>query len=124
VFHNHVAVSAILRGTKTEKKAIDGKLRAFAEKRWASQPAKPSAGCIFKNPAAIPAGKLIEELGLKGMSVGGARISEMHGNFIVNEGRATASDVLQLIAAIRERARLERGIDLEPEVMILGSEKS
>jgi UDP-N-acetylenolpyruvoylglucosamine reductase len=48
----------------------------------------------------------------------------MHGNFIVNEGRATAGDVLQLIAAIRERARLERGIDLEPEVMILGSEKS
>jgi UDP-N-acetylenolpyruvoylglucosamine reductase len=57
------------------------------------------------------------------MSVGGARVSEMHGNFIVNEGKATAGDVLQLIAAIRERAREERGIDLEPEVMILGSEK-
>jgi UDP-N-acetylmuramate--L-alanine ligase/UDP-N-acetylenolpyruvoylglucosamine reductase len=123
VFHNHIALSAILHGTKTEKKAIDGKLRAFAEKRWSSQPAKPSAGCIFKNPAAITAGKLIEELGLKGMSVGGARVSEMHGNFIVNEGKATAGDVLQLIAAIRERAREERGIDLEPEVMILGSEK-
>ena len=88
------------------------------------QPAKPSAGCIFKNPATIPAGRLIEELGLKGMSVGGARVSEMHGNFIVNEGQATARDVLQLIAAIRERARQERGIDLEPEVMILGSEKA
>ena len=123
VFHNHVAVSAILRGTKTEKKTIDGRLRAFAEKRWSSQPAKPSAGCIFKNPAAIPAGRLIEELGLKGMSVGDARVSERHGNFIVNEGKATAGDVLQLIAAIRERARQERGIDLEPEVMILGSEK-
>ena len=123
VFHNHIALSAILRGVKTEKKAIDGKLRAFAEKRWSSQPAKPSAGCIFKNPTAIPAGKLIEELGLKGMSVGGAKVSEMHGNFIVNEGKATAGDVLQLIAAIRERAREERGIDLEPEVMILGSEK-
>jgi len=108
---------------KTEKKTIDGKLRAFAEKRWASQPVKPSAGCIFKNPDAIPAGKLIEELGLKGMSVGGARVSERHGNFIVNEGKATAGDVLQLIAAIRERARQERGIDLEPEVLILGSEK-
>ena len=124
VFHNHIALSAILHGTKTEKKTIDGRLRAFAEKRWSSQPAKPSAGCIFKNPAAIPAGKLIEELGLKGMAVGGARISEMHGNFIVNEGKATAGDVLQLIAAIRDRAQRERGIDLEPEVMILGSEKS
>lgn len=123
VFHNHIALSAILRGTKTERKTIDGRLRVFAQRRWSSQPAKPSAGCIFKNPEAIPAGKLIEELGLKGMSVGGARVSEMHGNFIVNEGKATASDVLQLIATIRDRARQERGIDLEPEVLILGSEK-
>jgi UDP-N-acetylenolpyruvoylglucosamine reductase len=123
VFHNHIALSAILRGTKAERKAIDNRLKAFAQRRWASQPAKPSAGCIFKNPERIPAGKLIEELGLKGMSIGGARVSEVHGNFIVNEGRATASDVMQLIAAIRQRARQERGIDLEPEVMILGAEK-
>jgi UDP-N-acetylmuramate--alanine ligase len=123
VFDNHIALSAILRGTKTERKSIDSRLRAFAQRRWSSQPAKPSAGCIFKNPEAIPAGKLIEELGLKGMSIGGARVSEMHGNFIVNEGKATANDVVQLIAAIRDRARQERGIDLEPEVMILGSEK-
>jgi UDP-N-acetylmuramate--L-alanine ligase/UDP-N-acetylenolpyruvoylglucosamine reductase len=123
VFHNHIALSAILRGTKAERKAIDNRLKAFAQRRWASQPAKPSAGCIFKNPEKIPAGKLIEELGLKGLSIGGARVSEMHGNFIVNEGRATASDVMQLIAAIRQRARQERGIELEPEVMILGTEK-
>jgi len=123
VFDDHIALSAILRGTKTERRTIDSRLRAFAQRRWSSQPAKPSAGCIFKNPEAIPAGKLIEELGLKGMSVGGARVSEMHGNFIVNEGKATARDVVQLIAAIRERAREERGIELEPEVMILGSEK-
>jgi UDP-N-acetylmuramate--L-alanine ligase/UDP-N-acetylenolpyruvoylglucosamine reductase len=122
VFQSHIALSAILRGVKSERKAIEGRLKAFAGRRWASQPAKPSAGCIFKNPEAIPAGKLIEELGLKGMSIGGARVSEMHGNFIVNEGRAKASDVLQLIAAIRQRARQERGIDLEPEVMILGTE--
>ncbi|HVM62138.1 MAG TPA: UDP-N-acetylmuramate--L-alanine ligase [Verrucomicrobiae bacterium] len=123
VFENHIALSAILRGTKTERKAIDGRLKAFAQRRWASQPSKPSAGCIFKNPKTIPAGKLIEELGLKGMSVGGARVSEMHGNFIVNEGKAKASDVMELIAAIRQRAREERGIDLEPEVKILGTEK-
>jgi UDP-N-acetylmuramate--L-alanine ligase/UDP-N-acetylenolpyruvoylglucosamine reductase len=123
VFDNHIALSAILRGVKTEKKSIDNRLRAFAKRRWASQPARPSAGCIFKNPQAIPAGKLIEELGLKGMAVGGARVSELHGNFIVNEGKATASDVLELIAVIRERARQQRGIDLEPEVMVLGTEK-
>jgi UDP-N-acetylenolpyruvoylglucosamine reductase len=56
-----------------------------------------SAGCIFKNPASIPAGKLIEELGLKNLSVGAARVSEVHGNFIVNDGGATAADVLTLI---------------------------
>jgi UDP-N-acetylenolpyruvoylglucosamine reductase len=123
VFHNHVALSAILRGIRTERKMIDSRLRAFAQRRWISQPAKPSAGCIFKNPGTIAAGKLIEELGLKGMSIGGARISEVHGNFIVNEGKATASDVLELIAAVRERVRQERGIELEPEVMILGTKK-
>ena len=123
VFHNHVALSAILRGTKTERRMIDSRLRAFAQRRWFTQPAKPSAGCIFKNPGSIAAGKLIEELGLKGMSVGGARISEVHGNFIVNEGKATACDVLKLIAVVRERVRQERGIDLQPEVMILGTKK-
>jgi UDP-N-acetylmuramate--alanine ligase len=123
VFDSHIALSAILRGVKTEKKSIDNRLRAFAKRRWSSQPARPSAGCIFKNPQTIPAGKLIEELGLKGMAVGGARVSEVHGNFIVNEGKATARDVLGLIAAIRERARQQRGIELVPEVMILGNEK-
>ena len=123
VFETHIALCAILRGEKTEKKSIDNRLRTFAKQRWSSQPARPSAGCIFKNPAAIPAGRLIEELGLKGMAVGGARVSEVHGNFIVNEGKASAGDVLELIAAIRERARKERGIELEPEVMILGTEK-
>lgn len=123
VFETHIALCAILGGVKTEKKSIDNRLRAFARRRWTSQPARPSAGCIFKNPATIPAGKLIEELGLKGMAVGDARVSEVHGNFIVNEGKASAGDVLELIAAIRERARKERGIDLEPEVMILGTDK-
>jgi UDP-N-acetylmuramate--alanine ligase len=122
IFTNHVALSAILRGERTSRMAIEEKLRCFEKKRWTSQPAKPSAGCIFKNPEAIPAGRLIEELGLKGANVGGARVSDVHGNFIVNEGGATATDVLRLIAIIRERARTERGVDLEPEVMILGRE--
>ena len=60
---------------------------------------------------------------MKGLTIGGASVSELHGNFIVNEGKAKASDVLELIAAIRERAREQRGIDLVPEVMILGTQK-
>ena len=75
---------------------IDARLRQYEQKRWTSQPARPSAGCIFKNPREIAAGRLIDELGLKGTTVGGARVSDMHGNFIVNEGGATATWSLKL----------------------------
>jgi UDP-N-acetylmuramate--L-alanine ligase/UDP-N-acetylenolpyruvoylglucosamine reductase len=122
LFNNHVVLAAILGGRRTPREEIAARLRQFEQKRWASQPAQPSAGCIFKNLVTIPAGKLIQELGLKGTQVGGARVSELHGNFIVNEGGATAADVLGLIELIRAKARQERGIELEPEVMILGRE--
>jgi UDP-N-acetylenolpyruvoylglucosamine reductase len=68
----------------------------------------------------VPAGRLIDELGLKGMRIGGAAVSDVHGNFIVNEGHATAKDVLSLIELIQERARRERGIELHTEVQIIG----
>ncbi|MGD0016500.1 MAG: UDP-N-acetylmuramate--L-alanine ligase [Verrucomicrobiia bacterium] len=123
LFANHIGVAAILRGEKTARTVIETKLRAFAERRYATQPAKPSAGCFFRNPEQIPAGQLIDELGLKGLSVGGARVSELHANFIVNEGGATAADVLQLMTLVRERAKNERGIELMPEVMILGKDE-
>lgn len=122
LLQSHIALEATLVGTPTEVSRIDALLRSFEAKRWSSQPAKPSAGCIFKNPSEIPAGKLIDELGLKGLRVGGACISERHGNFIVNEGGATARDILQLVELIRERVRRERGIELEPEVLIVGKD--
>jgi UDP-N-acetylmuramate--alanine ligase len=123
LFTSHVVLQAILLGQKCPRAEIEARLRQFEQKRWSSQPAKPSAGCIWKNPQAIPAGRLIDELGLKGASIGGARVSDVHGNFIVNEGGATANDVLKLMALIRERAQKERGIELEPEVMILGRDQ-
>jgi UDP-N-acetylenolpyruvoylglucosamine reductase len=95
-------------------------MKAFNEKRWESQPAAPSAGCTFKNPPTIPAGKLIDELGLKGTRVGGAVVSAEHGNFIVNDGKATARDVLELIAFLQARAKEARGIELQTEVEIVG----
>lgn len=116
----HIALSAVLKGQPASKEAIAERMNAFSQKRWDSQPAQPSAGCIFKNPLTIPAGKLIDELGLKGARVGGAVVSETHGNFIVNEGRATAQDILNLIEIIRQRAKAARGIDLETEVQIVG----
>jgi UDP-N-acetylenolpyruvoylglucosamine reductase len=121
-FQTHIAVSARLKGTPSSKEEIGEKLKAYSGKRWASQPAAPSAGCIFKNPGPIPAGKLIDELGLKNLSVGPARVSEVHGNFIVNDGGATAEDVLQLIALIQSRARESRQIDLNTEIIVLGEE--
>jgi UDP-N-acetylenolpyruvoylglucosamine reductase len=116
----HVALGAALRGKPDSPEAIAGRMRQFSQKRWASQPAAPSAGCIFKNPLTIPAGKLIDELGLKGARVGGASVSVEHGNFIVTDNAATSRDVLGLIELIRARARAERGIELETEVEIVG----
>ena len=121
-FQSHIAVSARLKGKPSSKEEINEKLKKYSGKRWNSQPAAPSAGCIFKNPGPIPAGKLIDELGLKNLSVGPARVSEVHGNFIVNDGGATAEDVLQLISLIQNRAREARQIDLNTEVIVLGEE--
>jgi UDP-N-acetylenolpyruvoylglucosamine reductase len=116
----HIALGAVLRGKAGTLEQIAQRMNEFSRKRWQSQPAAPSAGCIFKNPATIPAGKLIEELKLKGIKVGGAAVSLEHGNFIVNDGTATAQDVLKLIEIIRGCARVERGIELETEVEIIG----
>ena len=118
----HIALSAVLRGTASSSDEVAARMSTYSAKRWDSQPAQPSAGCIFKNPAAIPAGRLIDELGLKGTRVGGAVVSDVHGNFIVNEGNATADEVLRLIAVLRERIRSARGIEMETEVEVVGED--
>ncbi len=82
-----------------------------------------SAGSVFKNPRDIPAGRLIEEAGLKGVRIGDAQVSEKHGNFIVNLGNARAGDVLALIDRVRERVREKSGVTLETEVRIVGDSK-
>jgi UDP-N-acetylenolpyruvoylglucosamine reductase len=119
---NHIALGAVFKGQPAPRGEIEKRMKAFNEKRWESQPAAPSAGCLFKNPEQIPAGKLIDELGLKGTRVGGAVVSAEHGNFIVNEGGATARDILELIAILKQRAKEERGIDLQTEVEIIGED--
>lgn len=119
---DRIALSALFVGQPGTREAIDRRMNEFTQKRWKSQPAAPSAGCMFKNPGEIPAGKLIDELGLKGARVGGARVSLEHGNFLVNDGTATARDVLDLMEQVRERARAERGVELEPEVQIIGED--
>ncbi|ABW68588.1 UDP-N-acetylmuramate dehydrogenase [Desulfosudis oleivorans] len=101
-------------------------LKAAAEerrrRRTATQPAGfRSAGCFFKNPeAGDPAGKLIDRAGLKGLAVGGAVVSEAHGNFLVNRGNATAGDLLALMETVQRRVADRFGVTLEPEVTIVG----
>ena len=119
---NHIALAAVFKCKTFPREEIEVRMKSFSEKRWGSQPAAPSAGCIFKNPASIPAGKLIQDLGLKGTSVGGALVSNEHGNFIINDGKATARNVLDLIEILKAKAKAERGIELHTEVEIVGED--
>ena len=122
VLHNHYALSATLSGVPSPVDQIDRLLGSSFKHRKETQPAAASAGCIFKNPGAISAGRLIEELGFKNSAIGGARVSEVHANFIVNDGGATAAEILSLISRIQDKARAERGIELETEVSIIGED--
>ena len=93
----------------------------LAQKRRAKQPLdQPSAGSTFKRPEGHFAAALIEQCGLKGLSVGGAQVSEKHAGFVVNRGGATAEDVLRLMEQVRERVLRDTGVELEPEVKLLG----
>lgn len=120
--HN-IAVAAVFKGTPAAADVIAGRMAASKEKRRTSQPVAASAGCIFKNPGPIGAGQLLDEMGLKNTGVGAAKVSEVHGNFIVNDGTATASDVLELIARIKETALRDRQVELETEVQIIGQDE-
>jgi len=124
LLENNFAISATFHAQPAERAKIDERLRESQEKRRTTQPAAKSAGCIFKNPDSIPAGKLVDELGLKNLRVGNARVSEVHGNFIVNDGGATATEMLELIDRIKQTAKMKRGIELETEVQIVGEPRS
>jgi UDP-N-acetylmuramate dehydrogenase len=96
----------------------------LVRRKAAVQPVEArSAGCVFKNPAGGSAGRLIDELGLKGLRRGGAVVSPLHGNFIVNEGGATPEDVLALVEDVRGRVRAACGVELLTEVRLIGLEQ-
>jgi UDP-N-acetylmuramate dehydrogenase len=101
--------------------AVTARTSANLHSRTSTQPyQQPSCGSVFRNPEPHKAGRLIEELGLKGMRVGGAEVSPMHANFIVNRGEATAGDIDTLIRAVQREVAEQRGIALHPEVKRLG----
>ena len=116
-----IALGALLRPKAPAAAAEIGRLiGTYRSQRHETQPREPSAGCVFKNPREGSAGRLIEECGLKGTRVGGAEVSPLHANFIVNLGTATAGDVLDLVRLVRARVRQLTGVALEPEVLLYG----
>jgi UDP-N-acetylmuramate dehydrogenase len=118
-----VIVSALLAVELSDPEAVKNEIKRLLAKRADSQPLDiPSCGSVFKNPAGDYAGRLIEAAGLKGTTQGGAQISPVHANFIANTGGATAVDVLALIRRAQKIVEQESGIQLQPEVRILGRE--
>jgi UDP-N-acetylenolpyruvoylglucosamine reductase len=119
--YDGVALRAMLKSEgKSNHREIRNAIEKLAQRRRASQPREASAGCIFRNPEDVSAGLLIEEVGMKGEREGGAVVSNLHGNFILNEGGATANEIISLIQRVRERVRESKGMILEPEVTLLG----
>lgn len=115
-----VALDAVVRLTPGDKEAIRAQMRELMGRRKASQPLEyPSAGSTFKRPVGHFAGTLIDQCGLKGLTVGGAQVSEKHAGFVINQGGATCADVLALMEQVRRRVLEATGVTLEPEVRIV-----
>lgn len=118
------ALQAVFKGKNDTAENIKARWDESREKRKTSQPIAASAGCTFKNPEYIAAGRLIDTLGLKGSTCGHAAVSEVHGNFVVNQGGATALEILTLIEFIQDKAKEERSVELETEIKILGEDEA
>lgn len=117
-----IIVEAVLRVVEADAVHMRRSMEASLRRRKRSQPlGTPNAGSVFVNPDGDSAGRLIEAAGLKGRRVGGAEISQVHANFIINAGGATAADVVELIALVRETVKEANGIELRPEIRFLGS---
>ena len=115
----HVALGLVARLAAGDPARIRAQVDACRRKRGTSQPlGRRNAGCIFKNPPGLSAGRLIDEAGLKGLRVGQAEVSPEHGNFLVNLGGATAPEFKELMALVQDKVRAVHGIELEPEVEI------
>ncbi|PRR84292.1 UDP-N-acetylmuramate dehydrogenase [Clostridium vincentii] len=119
-----VVVSAVFDLSYGDKEKIQARIDLLTNKREDRQPLEyPSAGSTFKRPEGYFAGKLIQDAGLKGFTIGGAMVSEKHSGFVINKGGATAKDILDLIDHIKESVKSQFGVDLYPEVRVLGEDQ-
>ncbi len=116
-----IAVSVLLNLAKGDPQKIAEQMRELTKRRNEKQPVQyPSAGSFFKRPEGFFAGKLIQDAGLSGLSVGGAKVSELHNGFIINAGGATATDIIDLMHLVQNTVFDKFGVRLEPEVRIIG----
>lgn len=116
-----IVLSATLKLTKSTPEAVQKIVKDNLKKKQLSQDLKhPSSGCIFKNPEGMSAGKLIEDTGLKGFTVGGAKVSEVHANFIINTGQAKAEDIVILMSLIKQKVRIKQHVQLMEEIQYVG----
>ncbi|WOK05373.1 UDP-N-acetylmuramate dehydrogenase [Imperialibacter roseus] len=115
-----IVLKAWLQLAVGDKAAIKEKMDRVKEARWAKQPKEfPNAGSVFKRPPGFYVGQMIEELGLKGFSVGGAKVSEKHGGFIINHASATGADILELINIVKHKVHSKFGVELEVEQRVI-----
>ncbi len=121
--NDYIIILARLKLVTANREEIEKRMLEFARRREEKQPLdKPSAGSTFRRPPGFYVGPMLEELGLKGYQIGGAQESSKHAGFIVNNGNATARDVLDLIAYIQQKAQERFGVDLQSEIRVVGED--
>ena len=121
ISRNELILAAEIKLKKDEKEEVSAKVDDFLRKKREKQPLwEPSAGCVFKNPAGLSAGKLIDEAGCKGIRIGDVEVSSIHANFFINKGKANASDFIRLMEEVARRVKERFGVVLEPEIKIVG----
>jgi UDP-N-acetylmuramate dehydrogenase len=115
-----IFTTAVLQGKPGEPEKIATEMAAIKKKREASQPRNRTGGSTFKNPQGHSAWKLVDDAGCRGLTIGGAQVSDLHSNFLINLGGATANDIETLGETVRERVKAHSGIDLEWEIKRVG----
>jgi UDP-N-acetylmuramate dehydrogenase len=115
-----IFTAAVLQGRTGEPEQIAGEMATIKKKREATQPRNRTGGSTFKNPPGHSAWKLVDEAGCRGLTIGGAQVSELHSNFLINLGSASAADIETLGETVREKVKANSGIDLEWEIKRVG----